>query len=140
MQDVALSGFLSSLLAKNLDCLFGVAYVDKAGLELLTDEIRWRMNKARFRLRLIFQSEDLVTEPAALEELREIGNRGQGSIELRYALRGFHAKAYGFRRGAHNAPTVLIGSANLTRKAIGVNSGELGVQLAESALAKEAWN
>ncbi len=61
-------------------------------------------------------------------------------LELRWSCtQEFHAKGYGFRVTKTAAPTVVLGSANLTGKALGVDSGELGVQLTASTLADAAW-
>lgn len=113
-------------------CLWCVAYVDAAAVNCITATLQDRLRRSStFSFRLLFQDYGFRTEPAALASLvttfKECGR--QQSLRVKWAnSRRFHAKAYGFKKGAREH--VILGSGNLTSKAInGLGSGELMVRL-----------
>ena len=134
--------WLVELLKRNADCLWAVAYLKAAALKKgIEAALVARVPRERFRLRIVFQDYGFGTEPEALDLLRTIGKRRSGSIELRWSrTEAFHAKGYAFRQSAKALPQVIVGSANLTAKAIGADSGELGVRLAPTKLSADAWD
>jgi HKD family nuclease len=138
---LGIEGWLHTAIERNLDCLFTVAYLSDAGVKAIEAAIRERMQRPRFSLRVLFQDDDLVTEPDALDRLRRCARGSAGTITLKYAADpNFHAKAFGFRssRSARSA-SVIVGSANLTNKAIGIDSGELDVSVSPSKVGSELW-
>lgn len=138
--EVALQETLITELGRNNDCLFAVAYINLAAVKALADTLARRLEQTRFSLRVVFRASDLCTDPAALDELLRLKRGRSGTLELRWSTtQEFHAKAYGFRATKASGSTVVLGSANLTAKALGMDSGELGVHLAVSTLADTAW-
>src|SRR3569623_1073218 len=84
---------------QNLECLFTGAFLCDSGGETIESAIRKRMEKRWFSLRVLFQDDDLVTDPDALERLLDCARRRPGTIALRSAADpNNHAKAFGFTR------------------------------------------
>ncbi len=138
---IGAGAWLRAAIEQNLECLFTVAYLSDSGVETIEAALRKRVEKSRFSLRVLFQDDDLVTDPDALARLLRCARGRPGSVALRCAADpNFHAKAFGFKR-SRSAPTasVIFGSANLTNKAVGLDSGELGVFVPPSKLALELW-
>ncbi|HTR55013.1 MAG TPA: hypothetical protein VMJ10_30215 [Kofleriaceae bacterium] len=139
--EAPLSATLLAELERNNDCLFAVAYLSLDGVAVMADAIGKRLNRSRFALRVVCRADDLVTDPAALEKLLELGRRRRGRLQVRWHRdAGFHAKVFAFRASKGAQPTVFVGSANVSGKALGIESGELGVGLARSALSMAAWD
>ncbi len=137
---VPLRDTLVAELERSNVCIFAVAYINLDAVRILADALVQRLDRARFTLRVVFRASDLGTEPAALDELLRLGKGRKGMLQMRWSsVQEFHAKAYGFRATKAAPPTVVLGSANLTGKALGVDSGELGIQLAASTIADAAW-
>lgn len=131
--------WLEALLEGNLDCVFAVAYITAKVVTALTPVITRRLSRQRFRLRVVFQDQGFRTDPEAIESLLQLSKVGSGSVEIRWSKSPeFHAKGYSFRHSSTKDPTVILGSANLTGKATGSDSGELGVCLGPSKLSAEA--
>jgi HKD family nuclease len=138
--EMALRDLLLARLEASDDCLFAVAYIDRPAVQSLRSTLAERLKRRKFALRVLFRASDLRTDPAALDEILDLGAAGDGTVALRYSLHPkFHAKAYGFRRSKTGPCSVVIGSANLLKGAISTDSGELGVLLENSSSAEEAW-
>lgn len=127
-------------LERHDECLFAVAYLKNDGVEAIAEVVERRLESPSFSLRIVCCASDFITDPSALRRLLDMSRRRRGSLKLRWHKEeGFHAKAYGFKRSRRADPTVLIGSANLSGKALGADSGELGVAAIGTAMAPHAW-
>ena len=123
---------LRDLVSASDEAFFAVAYVRRAGVDLIKSEIEEAMSRGA-KLRILSTVDFGLTEPAAVEALEELG----ADVRLvQYPDRAYHPKVYmgtaGIRRRA------IVGSANLTAAAL-VNNVEAGVELATSG-SERAWN
>lgn len=123
-------------------CLATVAYLDAAVGDQLAAALHQRMADGRpLAFRILVRTRDYFTSPHALRTLLALTPRDGATIELRWSTHDkFHAKAFGFRTTPAAPPRVLIGSANLLSRAVGTDSGELGVWVDGGDAAAEAWN
>ena len=109
-----------------------VAYATRAGCERLVGAIEEKLgpNALQAASKLLVTSLDFGhTEPEALDYWRSLSNgeirianvqRVQGNLSLVSANANFHPKAYFFDH--LNSVAALVGSANLTRRALTVNT------------------
>ena len=109
-----------------------VAYATRAGCEGLVGAIGGKLGPDGFQVasKLLVTSFDFgLTEPEALDYWRSLSNsairianvqRNQGNLSLVSSIGNFHPKAYFFDYPSGVA--ALVGSANLTRRALTVNA------------------
>jgi HKD family nuclease len=121
------------------------AYTTLAGCELLVPALA--EHGALERGMTVITSFDYgITEPEALEYLKEhdvvvrIANLGEGgAIAVRPGGSAYHAKAYLF--DSDESTGVLVGSANLTRRALTVNvEAVYAASDADAAVVDEQWD
>ena len=140
LPDESLFGQVKRSLAGAQNCLFAVAYVSNRAAGILEESIRDALKKPDFRLDIVFRYDDYWTEPTALSRLYRLADRARGRLTLWAARdRKFHAKFFGFRTQAKSLPSAIIGSANMTEKAMSIASGELGVFLPPARDVESAW-
>ena len=124
------------------DCLFGVAYIsnpDESDLRPLFETIERRSVESKFRLRVLFRSVDVRTHPDAIASFIKLAKETNGRIAIRSGDENFHAKAYGFKKQRSDPAKLIIGSANLSPKAVRHLSGEMSVRISENEAAETAW-
>lgn len=123
-----------------------VAYVTREGARRLVDELAARVGTLWTEIpkALVTCFDFGVTEPGALEYLQQAGfevriaNLGaDGAIRLSPAASSFHPKVY----LTYDADVVraVIGSANLSRRAMSVNTEVVTATSLEPALAEAVW-
>jgi HKD family nuclease len=126
-----------------------VAYTTRGGTERLLPELEASIGGAwpEIPKTLVTSFDFGITEPAALEYLRDAGfeiriaNLGEGGrLTLIPAASAYHPKAYIF--DSDEVLSALIGSANLTRRALTVNVEVAYVveRLAEPEAVEEQWD
>ena len=107
---------LSILKRELVDCVsfdFSVAFVTAGGIQILVDILR--MMEARgIPGRILVSTYLNFNDPAALSKLLEFSN-----IETRVYQGEMHAKGYFFNK--EQLSTIVIGSSNLTQKALTCN-------------------
>ncbi|MFL5348736.1 MAG: restriction endonuclease PLD domain-containing protein [Hyalangium sp.] len=135
----ALADLLQTRLDDANNCLWCVAYVDRQAVKRLLPALE-RLLKSKSRsLRFMMKTDDFRTEPEALDMLLTLKKDSRGRLDLRYCGQpSFHAKFFGFK--SLGDLVAIVGSANLSQKALDPGSGELGVQLTGKAHAKMAWD
>lgn len=126
---------------RSCECRLAVAYLKSRALNTFCEAAMPLLRSGQLRLRVVFQSADLVTEPDAVAELLNLASKApHDSVDVRWSVdKRLHAKAYGFLLQNSQRPIVFIGSANASSKALGANSGELSVRISGSAASGTAW-
>lgn len=107
---------LSILKRELVDCVsfdFSVAFVTAGGIQILVDILRM-METRGIPGRILVSTYLNFNDPAALSKLLEFGN-----IETRVYQGEMHAKGYFFNK--EQLSTIVIGSSNLTQKALTCN-------------------
>lgn len=137
----SITRYVNEYLKKSEQALFAVAYISRAAVKEIEKSLRAALRRG-LQLDVVFRHGDYFTDPGALDLLHELGEaRGAGRISLYPANDArFHAKFFGFRTNSKAAPVVLLGSSNLTGKALGFGSGEVNVLLESSPQATEVWD
>lgn len=134
---------LTSILQADLDnarsALWCVAYVDRDAVEILKPKLERLLRSKSRSLRILVKTDDFRTDPDALVTLLDLKKSSPGLLQLSYCNQtAFHAKFYGFK--TKRFVVAIVGSANLSRKALGPDSGELGVRLTGSEHAATTWD
>ena len=105
---------LRKYLENSDEFVISVAFITESGVLLLLDELE-KLDKKGIKGKILTGDYLNFTEPKALEKLLTFKN-----IELKVLEnRDFHAKGYFFRKG--EIWTIIVGSSNLTQKALTVN-------------------
>ena len=127
----------------------GVAYITSAGLDLLLDRLRTKLGSKKWdkaKKRVITCVDYGITEPAALSRmialpnaLVRIHNAHLISHNQLSPSIAFHSKFYDLRTTAH--ANVLVGSANLTERALTANTeaATLERRITKLAPLNSAW-
>jgi superfamily II DNA or RNA helicase len=108
---------LTTILKELSECeefWFSVAFVTKGGVATIINTLK-ELEERNIKGKILASQYQCFTEPEALKTLLLFKN-----VELRMAEHGdFHGKGYLFKR--KNGYNLIIGSSNLTDKALGVN-------------------
>ncbi len=114
---------LRNLLAGSEEVFAGVAYISRAGVHLMDKELQ-ELKKRGGKLSVLTTLDFGHTDPRALDRLVELG----AEVRLRAGGGGtFHPKVY-LGRGA-GGPQVLMGSANLSSRALLSRNVEAGIEV-----------
>lgn len=121
-EDKVISDKIFSLVKKNkYDCFStAVAYATIAGVRLITEI--FENNNNIFTSQWVLGLDDYFTQPSAIDLIKTFQNSQLRITSSEYNGHKFHAKLYYFRNSNNLfLPALMLGSANLTRKAFTKN-------------------